>query len=67
MNILEFENERFIKALKVEKQKMNKNKQLNILGEKSSGSCYFSHCGNVLLRNLHHKKWWKKSSIKKIS
>lgn len=36
INILEFENKRFIKVLKIKKKKKNKGKKLNLLGEKNN-------------------------------
>lgn len=36
VNGLKFENKRFIEALKIEKQKRNRDKQLNLLGEKNN-------------------------------
>lgn len=38
INVLEFENKRFIKTLKVKKKKKNRSKQLNLLDEKYNSS-----------------------------
>lgn len=42
MDILEFENKRLIGALKIEKQKRNRGKKLNLLGQKNNGPQLFS-------------------------
>lgn len=36
VDVLEFENKRLIEALKVEKQKKNRGKRLNLLGEEDN-------------------------------
>ena len=41
VDILEFENKGFIEALKVEKKKRNRVKQLNLLGEENNGPQLF--------------------------
>lgn len=42
VDILKFENKRLIEALKIEKQKRNKGKSLNLLGEEDNGLQLFS-------------------------
>lgn len=42
VDVLEFENKKLIKALKVEKQKKNRGKQLNLLNEEDNGPQLFS-------------------------
>lgn len=42
VDILEFENKKLIEALKIEKQKKNKSKKLNILGKKDNSPQLFS-------------------------
>ena len=42
MDMLEFENKRFIRVLKIEKQKKNRSKKLNLLDEDDNDSQLFS-------------------------
>lgn len=42
VDVLKFKNKRLIKALKFEKQKRNRGKQLNLLGEKNGSPQLFS-------------------------
>ncbi|MCJ1347806.1 hypothetical protein MMC31_006035 [Peltigera leucophlebia] len=42
VDVLEFENKRLIEALKIEKQKKNRGKRLNLLGEEDNGPQLFS-------------------------
>ena len=42
VDVLEFENKGLIEALKVEKQKRNRGKRLNLLGEEDNGPQLFS-------------------------
>ncbi len=62
---MEFENKRLIGALKVEKQKKNRGKRLNLLGEEDNGLQLFSSSRVRAAREFAAKKEAKKEQYKK--
>ncbi len=65
VDILEFENKKLIKALKVEKQKRNKGKRLNLLGEEATGPQLFSPSRVRAAREFAIQKEMEKEQYKK--
>lgn len=61
VDIMKFENKRLIEALKIEKQKRNVSKQLNLLGKKDNGlQLFLSSCMCVAQEFATQKKVEKK-------
>lgn len=70
VDILEFKNKKFIKILKVKKQKKNKTKQLNLLGKKDYNLqlfllSYIQATQEFAIQKKVKKKQYKKKIKKK--
>ena len=66
VDVLEFKNKKFIETLKVEKQKRNRDKQLNLLGEEDNGLQLFSPSYVQAVQEFAAQKEAKKSITKRI-